>query len=106
MYKSETNEKENIAQAEKDYIEKYFIEKFFEDIISTIEIIDQNQNNKIVLFTKFPYMKYITNQTKFEFKENVNRDSEVTKKYDLIKYIDYFIQEVNYKKKDKQNLNY
>ena len=101
LYNSDPNENENRSQAEKDYIEKYFIEKFFEDIISTIEIIDQNQNNKIVLFTKFPYMKYITNQTKFEFKENVNRDSEVTKKYDLIKYIDYFIQEVNYNKKSQ-----
>ena len=99
------NENENISQAEKDYIEKYFIEKFFEDIISAIEIIDQNKNNKIVLFTKFPYMKYITNQTKFEFKENVNRDSEISKKYDLIKYIDYFIQEVNYNKKSKTKFN-
>ena len=53
----------------------------------------------MILFTKFPLMKYISYQTKYEFRENVNRDSEFSKKYDLIKYIEYFIEEINYNKK-------
>ena len=106
LYCSNNIDNEHISQMEKDYIEKYFIEKFFEGIISTIEIINQNKNNKIILFTKFPLMKYITYQTKSEFRENVNRDSEFSKKYDLIKYIDYFIEEINYNKRNKTKFNF
>ena len=97
-----SNYNEHISQSEKDYIEKYFIEKFFEGIISKIEIINQKKKNKIILFTKYPFIRYITGQTKFEFKENANRDSEFSKKYDLIKYIDYFIEEINYNKRNKK----
>ena len=106
LYCSNSIDNEHISQVEKDYIERYFIEKFFEGIISTIEIINQNKNNKMILFTKFPLMKYITYQTKYEFRENVNRDSEFSKKYDLIKYIEYFIEEINYNKKNKIKFNF
>ena len=102
LYCSNSIDNEHISQVEKDYIERYFIEKFFEGIISTIEIINQNKNSKMILFTKFPLMKYITYQTKYEFRENVNRDSEFSKKYDLIKYIEYFIEEINYNKKNTE----
>ena len=101
IYYFNYNSSEHITQLEKDYIEKYFIEKFFEKILSKIEVIKQNKENKIILFTRYPLIKFLSKETKLEFWENVNRDSEVSKKYDLIKYIDYFLEEINYNKNNE-----
>ena len=96
------NNNEELSYIEKDYIEKYFIEKFFEEIITTIEIINQYKKNKIVIFTKFPLFKYLSNESKIRFIEHVNRDNETSKKYDLIKYVDYFIEEIKFNKDHKR----
>ena len=100
-FNNSSNSNENITQIEKDYIEKYFIEKFFEKILSTIEVLKPNKENKLILFTRLPLIKFLSKETKLEFWENVNRDSEVSKKYDLIKYIDYFLEEIYYNKNNQ-----
>ena len=99
------NQEQHIYNTEKDNIEKYFIEQFFEGTISSIEIITSNKENKIILFTRFPSLKYISKETKKKFRVTVNRDSETSKKYDLIKHIDYFIGEINYHKNHNNKFN-
>ena len=85
---------------EKDSLEKYYIEKFFEKITTTVEIrTNLNEINKTVIYTHLPTMKFLSNGTKIEFVKNVNRDNEINKKNDLMRYIEYFIKEINYYKK-------
>ena len=89
----------NISNYDKDLLEKYYIEKFFEDITSKVEICTNEGINKFVIYTKLPVMQFLSKETKIDFKENVNRDNETTKKYDLIRYIQYFLKEIKYYKK-------
>jgi hypothetical protein len=44
-------------------------------------------------------MQFLSEETKLGFIRKVNRDSESSKKNDLIRYIDFFIQEIKYYKK-------
>ena len=84
---------------EKDLIEKYFIEKFFEKITSTVEIRTNEGINKTIIYTRLPIMQLLSQSTRLEFYKNVNRDNETSKKNDLMKYIEYFIKEIKYYRK-------
>ena len=90
---------------EKDYLEKYYIEKFFEDITTIIEIRINERVKKSIIYTHLPEMKYLSRATKSDFKKNVNRDSETSKKYYLMRYVEYFLREIKYNKKYNRNLN-
>ena len=87
---------ENINEVEKDVIEHYYIIKFFESITKTIEIRTEEALNQTVIFTQPPEMIYLSNGTKSEFEREVNRDSETSKKNDLVTHVTYFIKEINY----------
>ena len=87
---------ENINEVEKDAIEHYYIIKFFESITKTIEIRTEEALNQTVIFTQPPEMIYLSNGTKSEFEREVNRDSETSKKNELVTHITYFIKEINY----------
>jgi len=89
----------NNLNYEKDILEKYYIEKFFENITTTVEVRTNEGINKTVIFTRLPAMQLLSRGTKIEFKRNVNRDNETSKKNDLMKYIEYFIKEIKYYKK-------
>jgi hypothetical protein len=97
-FKKKQNLKDNLNY-EKDMLEKYYIQKFFEDITNIIEIRTDEGINKQVIYTKLPIMKFLSKETKKQFRKNANRDNEITKKNDLMKYIEYFIKEINYFKK-------
>ena len=84
---------------EKDLIEKYFIEKFFGEITSTVEIRTNEGINKTIIYTRLPIMQLLSKSTRLEFYKNVNRDNETSKKNDLLKYIEYFIKEIEYYRK-------
>ena len=90
---------------EKDFIEKYYIEKFFEDITTVIEVRLNERINKLIIYTHLPEMKYLSTETKIDFKKNVNRDNETSKKYDLMRYVKCFIREIKYNKKYNSKLN-
>ena len=92
------NSKYNI-NFEKDLLEKYYIERFFETITTTVEIRSNEGINKTVIYTRIPVMQFLSKATMLEFKKNVNRDNETSKKYDLIRYTEYFIKEIQYYKK-------
>ena len=96
---SKKNNLNNNLNYEKDILEKYYIEKFFENITTTVEVRTNEGINKTVIFTRLPAMQLLSKSTKIEFKKNVNRDNETSKKNDLIKYIEYFIKEIKYYKK-------
>ena len=101
---NENDEKFNLKDDfdyEKYSIEKYYIDKFFEDITNTVEICTNEGTNKEVVFTKISSMKYLSKETKKEFELNLNRDNETSKKYDLVRYIEYFLKEIKYYKKYK-----
>ena len=90
--------KENI-NAHKDLLEKYYIERFFGDITNIVEIRTNEGASKLVVYTKLPFMQFLSEESKYGFIRKVNRDTEITKKNDLIRYIDFFIQEIKYYKK-------
>ena len=69
-------------------------------------MLKPNKENKLILFTRLPLIKFLSKETKLEFWENVNRDSEVSKKYDLIKYIDYFLEEIYYNKNNQTKFDF
>ena len=96
---SKKNNLNNNLNYEKDIVEKYYIEKFFEKITTTVEVRTSEGINKTVIFTRLPAMQLLSEGTKNEFKRNVNRDNETSKKNDLMKYIEYFIKEIKYYKK-------
>ena len=73
---------------DKEYIERFYIVKFFENITSTIEVRNEESVKQIVIFTKLPEMIYLSNGTKDEFVQNVNRDSEISKKNDLVRSLE------------------
>ena len=100
---SDQNLKEN-SNFDKDLFEMYYIEKFFEDITRNVEI-RTNEGIKSVIYTKLPLMQYLSKETKIEFNENINRDSELSKKYDILRYLEYFIKEIKYYKKKQNNRN-
>ena len=95
---SRNDSKENINN-HKDLLEKYYIEKFFGDITNIVEIRTNEGVNKLVIYTKLPFMQFLSEESKYGFIRKVNRDTESSKKNDLIRYIDFFIQEIKYYKK-------
>ena len=91
---------------DKDYIERFYIVKFFESITSTIEVRNEESTNQIVIFTKIPEMIYLSKGTKEEFVQNVNRDSEISKKNDLVRHLEYFHKEIEYYKNNFSSLSH
>ena len=91
---------------DKEYIERFYIIKFFESITSTVEVRNEDHTNQTVIFTHLPEMIYLSNGTKSEFEQNVNRSSETSKKNDLIRHLGYFQKEIEYYKKDFSILSY
>lgn len=68
---------------------------FFERITRKI-IVQNGEDQVLVLFTLNPSIPYLSNNTKIDFYENVNRESLFTKLYSLMEYSDYFQMEINY----------
>ena len=103
MNDKKTSEKKEIINDnliyEKDLLEKYYIEKFFEDITEMVEIRTNEGNNKSILYTKLPLMKFLSKETRKDFNKCVNRDNETSKKNFLMSYIEYFFKEIKYYKK-------
>ena len=96
---------ENANEVEKDVIEHYYIIKFFESITKTIEVRTEEAINQTVIFTKPPEMEYLSQGTKVEFEREVNRDSETSKKNDLITHVTYFLKEINYYQNKQSSLS-
>ena len=92
---------ENVTNFDSAFIEKFYIIKFFESITETVEVRtgDSSSINQTVIFTVLPEMIYLSEGTKIEFVNNVNRDSETTKKNDLVRHIEYFQKEIKYYQK-------
>ena len=88
--------KEDVNEFNKDSIEHYFIIKFFESITTTVEVRTEGEINQTVIFTQPPEIIFLSNGTKSEFEREVNRDSETSKKNDLIRNVVYFQKEIKY----------
>ena len=83
-------------------IEHYYIIKFFEYITRVIEIrLPQEHRNVNVIFTIPCEMIHLTEMTKEEFVQNVDRNSENSKKFELIRSISLFQLEIEYFKNTK-----
>ena len=97
--------KENINEFNKDSIEHYFIIKFFESITTSVEVRNEEEINQIVIFTQPPEIIFLSNGTKSEFEREVNRDSETSKKNDLIRNAAYFKKEIKYYQRKQSKLH-
>ena len=91
---------------DKDYIERFYIVKFFESITSTVEVRNEDSTNQTVIFTHLPEMIYLSKGTKRQFEQKVNRESEITKKNDLVRYLEYFYKEIEYFKNNYSSLSH
>ncbi len=69
--------------------------RFFEMITRKI-IVQNGEDQVMVLFTLSPSIPYLSNNTKIDFYENINRESRFTKLHSLMEYCDYFQMEINY----------
>ena len=91
---------------DKDYIERFYIVKFFESITSTIEIRNEDCGVQTVIFTHLPEMIYLSNGSKAQFEQKVNRESEISKKNDLVRHLEYFHKEIEYFKNNFSALSH
>ena len=92
---------ENTQNFDTNFIELFYIVKFFESITETIEVRteDPSNRNQTVVFTVLPEMIYLSEASKLEFIKIVDRESETTKKNDLMRHVTYFIKEIKYYQK-------
>ena len=94
------NEKEKSISI--TFIEHYYIVKFFEYITKVVEIrLPQEHRNVNVIFTIPCEMIHLTEMTKEEFIQDVDRNSENSKKFELIRSISLFQLEIEYFKNTK-----
>ena len=89
------NEKEKSISV--TFIEHYYIVKFFELITQVVEIrLPHEHRNVNVIFTLPCEMIHLTQMTKEEFIHEVDRTSENSKKFELIRSISLFQLEIEY----------
>ena len=97
------NEKEKSISI--TFIEHYYIVKFFEYITKVVEIrLPQENRNVSVIFTMPCEMIHLTQMTKEEFVQNVDRNTENSKKFELIRSISLFQLEIEYFKNTKVSM--
>ena len=97
---------ESMKMIDSDFIEKFYIIKFFEGITRTVEVRteDKTNRNQTVIYTILPEMIYLSTGTKLEFVATADRDSEASKKGYLIRHVGYFQKEIKYYKKRRDRL--
>ena len=97
---------ESMKIIDSDFIEKFYIIKFFEGITRTVEVRteDKTNRNQTVIYTILPEMIYLSTGTKLEFVATADRDSEASKKGYLIRHVGYFQKEIKYYKKRRDRL--
>ena len=96
------NEKEKSISI--TFIEHYYIVKFFEYITEVVEIrLPHERRNVNVIFTIPCEMIHLSEMTKEEFVYNVDRNSENSKKFELIRSISLFQLEIEYFKNTSIN---
>ena len=96
------NENERILNLE--FVEHYYCIKFFEIITKVVEVrLPTERRNQKVIFTVPSEMIFLSEMTKNEFINNVERTSETTKKSELIKSISIFQLEIDIYKNSKFN---
>ena len=91
---------------ERNFIEQFYIVKFFESITSTAEIITKEGLEYTSIFTKVPEFRYFSTESKNYFLTEVNRGNGKAVKEDLLQNIDYFTSEIYHYKKRKNSLVY
>ena len=98
---------ENTQNFDTNFIELFYIVKFFESITETIEVRteDPSNRNQTVVFTVLPEMIYLSEASKLEFIKIVDRESETTKKNDLMRHVTYFIKEIKFYQKKSSSLH-
>ncbi|MCQ2816904.1 MAG: ion transporter [archaeon] len=80
------------------FCENYYAVDFFESITRTVFVQGSGKRPEPVLFTLYPNVNYLSEETKQEFLLNVARDTRSSKLFSLMDNVPYFILEINYKK--------
>ena len=84
--------------------EAFYIMKLFENIsVSVLVKINEDKPPIVVIFTKPQCLNYLSEQTKENFLENVNRTSRNTKLINLMEQSEYFKIEAEYNFKKLRN---
>ena len=77
--------------------EAYYVIKLFENISKSVLVkIKEDKNPMIVVYSKPPCLNYLSEQTKTNFLNTVNRKSRNTKLIELMEQSEYFRIEVEY----------
>ena len=94
----------NEIELTEDLYEKYFIISFFNKITKTLFVEREGEINRVI-FTICPKAYYISNSTKEDFLDNVDRSKRYTKLFSLTNSIDYFYEEAVYNYKNSTTSN-
>ena len=100
---NDTNDASESVLVDSRFFQHYFAAKFFESITKIIWIRGEDKQSTMVLFTLDPSVQFLSENSKFEFYENVPRDSRSSKLFSLIEYTDYFCIEINQNQKKISN---
>jgi hypothetical protein len=85
---------------DETFYQNYFTVKFFETITRTVLV--QNGDDIVrVLYTINPLIPNLSENTKKDFYENVNRESRYSKLFSLVEECDYFYEEISYNSQRK-----
>ena len=96
LYDSCTQNNNNFTSNASDY-EAYYVIKLFEQISKSVLVkIKEDKNPIFVIYTKPPCLDYLSDQTKNNFLEKVNRTSRNTKLIELMEQTEYFLIEAEY----------
>ena len=100
---NEIDDSESVLVDSRFY-QNYFIAKFFESITRQIWIRGEDKQSMMVLFTLNPSVQFLSENSKFEFYNNVPRDSRSSKLFSFMEHINYFFIEI-YQNKKKISTN-
>jgi hypothetical protein len=89
------NDNEGIV-LDDEFLEHYYIIKFFEEITQSVEVQMPDYTLSTVIFTVMPTIKQLSDESKLEFLEFVDRENQFTKLESLIKNVNYFCEEIDY----------
>lgn len=91
--------KSSDSLSDREFMSKYMCVKFFESITRIVIVQNVNTDKLVsIIFTLNPNVPLLSNLSKTEFIDTVDRDDRYTKLSQLVEYCDYFYEEIMLKK--------
>lgn len=76
-------------------LQNYYTVKFFEKVFRTVYVVDSMQAHRVI-YDINPMVNFLSENTKNEFLQSVNRESRYAKLYELMENCNHFYHEIIY----------